>query len=87
MFLEMKIEAPAYLNLDGATQGKLLVPRYHSPLISSLNITSASFLFKQLFFIIVLGVHCGLFKSSYDTSNIPYLNSPPPSFSFIPPPP
>jgi hypothetical protein len=41
-------------------------------------------LFKKiLFFIAVLGVHCGMYKSSYDISNISCLNSPPPSFSFI----
>jgi hypothetical protein len=41
-------------------------------------------LFKYFFnvFIIVLGVHCDIYKSSY---NIPSLNSPPPPFSFIPP--
>jgi hypothetical protein len=32
-----------------------------------------------------MGVHCGLYKSSYNISNISYLNSPPPSFSFISP--
>jgi hypothetical protein len=37
--------------------------------------------FLCLFFI-VLGVHCGIYKSSYNKSNISYLNSPPPSFSF-----
>jgi hypothetical protein len=38
-----------------------------------------------LLFIFVLGkVHFGIYKSSYNISNISYLNSPPPSFSFIP---
>jgi hypothetical protein len=32
------------------------------------------------FLIIVLGIHCNIYKSS---CNILYLNSPPPSFSFI----
>jgi hypothetical protein len=32
-----------------------------------------------------MGVHCGTYKSSYDISNISYLNSPPPSLSFISP--
>jgi hypothetical protein len=36
--------------------------------------------FKGYFFIAVLGVHCGIYKSSY---NISYLNLPAPSFSFI----
>jgi hypothetical protein len=31
-----------------------------------------------------LGVHCGIYKYSYNISNISYLNSPPPSFSLIP---
>jgi hypothetical protein len=30
-----------------------------------------------------MGVHCGIYKSSYHISNISYLHSPPPSFSFI----
>jgi hypothetical protein len=29
------------------------------------------------------GVRCGIYKSSYNISNISYLTSPPPSFSFI----
>jgi hypothetical protein len=37
-----------------------------------------------LFFIVVLGVHCSIYKSSYGISNVSYLNSPLPSFSFIP---
>jgi hypothetical protein len=37
--------------------------------------------FIYLFFIIVLGVHCGINKSSYNVSNISYLNSPPPPLS------
>jgi hypothetical protein len=44
-----------------------------------------AFLFFLIF--IVLGVHCGVYKSSYNMSNISYWNSPPPSFSFIPLPP
>jgi hypothetical protein len=41
-----------------------------------------------LFFIVVLGgVHCGIYKSSYNVSNISYLNSPPPLLSFFPSPP
>jgi hypothetical protein len=31
-----------------------------------------------------VGVHCGIYKSSYNISNISYLNSPSPPFSFIP---
>jgi hypothetical protein len=31
------------------------------------------------------GVHCDIYESSYNVSNISYLNSPPPSFSFISP--
>jgi hypothetical protein len=30
------------------------------------------------------GVHCGIYKSSYNISNISKWNSPPPPFSFIP---
>jgi hypothetical protein len=30
-----------------------------------------------------VGIHCGIYKSSYNMSNISYLNSPPPLFSFI----
>jgi hypothetical protein len=41
----------------------------------------------QWILIVVLGVHCGIYKSSYYISNISQLNSYPPSFSFIPLPP
>jgi hypothetical protein len=37
------------------------------------------------FYIVVLGVHCGIYKRSYNITNIPYLNSLPPSLSFISP--
>jgi hypothetical protein len=33
----------------------------------------------------LVGVHCGIYKSSYNLSNISYLNSLPPPLSFIPP--
>jgi hypothetical protein len=36
-----------------------------------------------LFLLLCWGVHCGIYESSYSLSNISYLNSPPPSFSFI----
>jgi hypothetical protein len=39
--------------------------------------------FVYLFFIVVLGLHYDIYKSSYNISNVSYLNSPPPSFSFI----
>jgi hypothetical protein len=42
------------------------------------NVTS---FFYYIVIIIVLGVHCDIYKSSY---NISQLNSPPPSLSFIP---
>jgi hypothetical protein len=32
--------------------------------------------FLFLFFIVELGVYCGIYRSSYNTSNISYLNSP-----------
>jgi hypothetical protein len=32
---------------------------------------------------IYIYTYCGIYKSSYNLSNISYLNSPPPSFSFI----
>jgi hypothetical protein len=38
--------------------------------------------FLNYHLIVVLGVHCDIYKSSY---NIPQLNSPSPSFSFIAP--
>jgi hypothetical protein len=47
------------------------------------------FLFGFFLFLLLcwVGVHCGIHKSCYNISNISYLNSPPPSFSFISPPP
>jgi hypothetical protein len=44
----------------------------------------------RIFFILLLcwmGLHCGIYKCSYDTSNISYFNSSPPLFSFITSPP
>jgi hypothetical protein len=41
-----------------------------------------------LFFLLLLcwvEIHCGIYKSSYNISNISFLNSPPPPFSFISP--
>jgi hypothetical protein len=38
------------------------------------------------FIIVVLGVHCSIYKSSYNIPNISYLNSPPSSFYFTFPP-
>lgn len=35
----------------------------------------------------MLGIQCGIYRRSYNTSNISYVNSPPPSFFFIPLPP
>jgi hypothetical protein len=32
----------------------------------------------------VLGVHCGIYKSLYNISNLSYMNSTPLSFSFNP---
>jgi hypothetical protein len=38
-----------------------------------------------LYFLLLcwVGVHCGIYKSSYNISNISHLNSPPPLFFFI----
>jgi hypothetical protein len=46
-----------------------------------LDILKGSFLFIYFFIIVVLGVHCGIYKSSYNT----IAEFTPPSFSFIPP--
>jgi hypothetical protein len=45
---------------------------------------SSFFLFLLFFWI---GLHHGIYKGSYNISNISYLNSPPPPFSFISHPP
>jgi hypothetical protein len=46
------------------------------------------FVFRLFFKIFLLlcwvGIHCGIYKSSYNVSNILYLNSPLPPLSFIP---
>jgi apolipoprotein N-acyltransferase len=39
--------------------------------------------FFFFFLLCWVGVHCGIYKSSDNISNISYLNSHPPSFSFI----
>jgi hypothetical protein len=39
-------------------------------------------LFSFFLLLFWVGVHCGIYKSSYNTSNVSYLNSPPPPFSF-----
>jgi hypothetical protein len=44
-----------------------------------------NYILKNLFLLCWVEVHCGIHKSSYNISNISYLNSPPPSFSFISP--
>jgi hypothetical protein len=57
------------------------VHRYYKPnwfLSIFLLSTLAPFFFYYI--IVVMGVHCDIYKSSY---NISWLNSPPPSFSFI----
>jgi hypothetical protein len=36
-----------------------------------------------ILFLHFIGVHCGIYKSSYNVSNISYLNSPPPPLCFI----
>jgi hypothetical protein len=39
---------------------------------------------RHAFFLLCwVGVHCGIYKSSYNVSNLSYFNSPPPPFSFI----
>jgi hypothetical protein len=41
----------------------------------------------MLFFPLLLcwvGIHCSIYKGSYNVSNTSYLNSPPPLVSFIP---
>jgi hypothetical protein len=43
-----------------------------------------SFSFFLIFFLCWVGVHCGIYKTSYNVSNISHLNSPPPPFSFYP---
>jgi hypothetical protein len=44
------------------------------------------FIFWIYFLLLCLvGVLCGIHKSSYNISNVSYLNSPPPPFSFISP--
>jgi hypothetical protein len=40
---------------------------------------------KSFLLLCWVGVHCGIYKSSYNISNISYLNSPSPPFSFISP--
>jgi hypothetical protein len=51
-------------------------------IFSNLSVFSFSFFFKLLCWV---GVHCDIYKSSYNVSNI-YLSSPPPLLSFIPSP-
>jgi hypothetical protein len=43
--------------------------------------------FSFLFFLLLcwVEIHCRIYKNSYNISNISYLNSPPPPFSFISP--
>jgi hypothetical protein len=48
-----------------------------------------TFLFSVFLFLLLcwVGVHCGIYKSSYSVSTISYLSLPSPSFSFISSPP
>jgi hypothetical protein len=42
------------------------------------------YFFSDLFLLLCwVGVHCGIYKSSYNIPNTSYVNLPPPSFSFI----
>jgi hypothetical protein len=45
-----------------------------------------SFIHLFSFSVVLGGVHCGIYKSSYNVSNISYLNSSPQPLSFIVPP-
>jgi hypothetical protein len=56
----------------------------HNILLTFLPSFSFLFFFRFFFFLLCwVGVHYGIYKSSYNTSNTSYLNSPPPPFSFI----
>jgi hypothetical protein len=46
------------------------------------NLTSS---FLNVLLLCCVGLHCSIYKSSYNVSNISYLNLPPPPFSFIHP--
>jgi hypothetical protein len=49
-----------------------------------LNLSLIFHVFLPTFYIAVLGgLHCVIYKTYYNLSNISYLNSPPPPFSFI----
>jgi hypothetical protein len=41
------------------------------------------FIFLYFFIVVLLGVHCGIYKSSYNVSNTSYLSSASPPLSFI----
>jgi hypothetical protein len=66
----------------------LLICKCTSNACIEIHLESQSEYFIHLFsFSVVLGgVHCGIYKSSYNVSNISYLNSSPQPLSFIVPP-
>jgi hypothetical protein len=68
--------------------GFTLLLLHRGDMLTQKQFTTAVLLF--LFLILLLcwvGVHCGIYKDSYNISNISHLNSPSPPFSFISPPP
>jgi hypothetical protein len=63
----------------------LLEPLQQPPDPLFFNFLTKLFLFLLfILFFCWVGVHCGIYKSLYNVSNISYLNSPPPSVSFTP---
>jgi hypothetical protein len=53
-------------------------------LLSLFLVTQLQCFFFFLFLLLCwMGVHCGIYKSAYNMLNISYLNTRPPSFSFI----
>jgi hypothetical protein len=61
---------------------------FQNPNVEVLNFTSPLFLVFLSFVFLLLcwvEVRCGIYKSSYNASNVSYVNSPSPPFFFIPP--
>jgi hypothetical protein len=59
----------------------------YTKLNTNANQKNKFFFFSFPSLLCCVGVHCGIYKGSYNASNISYLNSPTSMAPFIPPPP
>jgi hypothetical protein len=72
----------SYIYNEGCPQLQEDFPPHH---IDMSFLPTTKYVVWEYFLLCWVGVHCGIYKSSYNVSNISYLNWLAPPFSFIPP--